>query len=173
MRNKPDLSLGNDTTIEDNDTIVLIPQPIEFISFLWNDNSINDSLLVIGKKAGIGKHEYWVEVTDNNYCSNSDTINITVISSVNIEFENPEHTAIYLYPNPTFGILNLQIKGIENGDLLLEVVSMEGRKIMVKQYKNSETVITDHLDLSLMPAGPYIIRVIYKDTEMLTTIIKI
>jgi hypothetical protein len=151
----------------------LIPQPKEFITFLWNDNSINDSLLVIGKKAGIGEHKYWVEVTDNNYCSNSDTINITVVSAVDIEFENREHTTISLYPNPTTGILNLQIKGIEYGDLILEVVSMEGRKIMIRQYKNSETIVTDELNISQMPAGPYIIRVIYKDTEMLTTIIKI
>lgn len=105
MLNKPYLSLGNDTTIEDNDTLVLVPQPKNFISFLWSDNSFNDSLLVIGKQAGIGKHDYWVKVTDNNICSNSDTINITVIAAVDIEFENPEHTAVHLFPNPTFGLL--------------------------------------------------------------------
>jgi hypothetical protein len=49
---------------------------------------------------------------------------------------------------------------------------MEGSKILIRQYKNSQIVVTDQLDISQMPAGQYIIRVTYKDTEMLITIIK-
>lgn len=173
MLDKPYLSLGNDTTIEDNDTLVLIPYPRNFTSYLWNDNSTGNNLQVIGKKAGIGLHEFWVKVTDNNNCPNSDTINVTVTASVNIEFNNSEHTVIQLYPNPTFGLLYLQIEGIEEGDLLLEIINMEGSKILIRQYKNSQTIVTDQLDISNMPAGPYIFRVIYRDTEMLTTVIKI
>jgi hypothetical protein len=173
MLNKPYLSLGNDTTIEDNDTLVLMPYPGNFTSYIWNDSSLTNSLQVIGKKAGIGTHEFWVKVTDNNNCPNSDTINVTVTASVNIEFDNSEHTAIKLFPNPTFGLLNLQIEGIEEGDLLLEIINMEGSKIFMRQYKNSQTIVTDELNISQMPAGTYIIRVTYKQTQMLRTIIKI
>jgi hypothetical protein len=43
---------------------------------------------------------------------------------------------------------------------------------MIKQYQNSKSIVTDQLNLSQMIAGPYIIRLTYKDAEISRTIIK-
>jgi hypothetical protein len=173
MYSIPIVNLGNDISLPDNDSLYLIPGQKQFASYLWNNSSIDDSLLVIGKKAGLGKHDYWVEVTDKNSCSNSDTITVNVLSSLNIDFENSEHTGINLYPNPTTGIVNLQITGIESGDLKLELFTMEGSLLLIKEYQDSRDLVKDQLNISQMVAGSYIIKVTYKNTEVSRTIIKL
>ncbi len=172
LLSKPEVSLGNDLYIENHETIVLVPQPGNYINYLWNDNSINDSLQISGKIAGAGTHEYWVKVTGANDCSNSDTISVSVSVAINIEFENLDQTSINFYPNPAIDLLNVRITGIESADLKLEIINIEGSVMLIKQYKNSKTIVTDQIDMSNFAPGPYIFRVGYKDSEISGTVIK-
>ncbi|RKX17905.1 MAG: hypothetical protein DRP35_10135, partial [Candidatus Zixiibacteriota bacterium] len=65
----PIVSLGNDTTICEGTNLAV--DAGVFVSYLWNDSSTNQILSV--NQTG----EYFVEVTNINGCSNSDTIIVT------------------------------------------------------------------------------------------------
>ncbi|RLD51709.1 MAG: hypothetical protein DRJ05_18145, partial [Bacteroidetes bacterium] len=67
--NNPQINLGNDTTLCNNDTIILRPGT-EFVSYLWQDDSENDTLTV----TQLGT--YWVTVSNYNGCTDTDSINI-------------------------------------------------------------------------------------------------
>jgi gliding motility-associated-like protein/prepilin-type processing-associated H-X9-DG protein len=65
----PDLNLGKDGNICRSDDILNAGSG--YLNYLWQDGSVQSTFEV--NKPGI----YWVTVTDSNYCSNSDTINIS------------------------------------------------------------------------------------------------
>ena len=68
---KPTIFLGNDTNICKGKTLKL-DAGSSFISYLWQNNSVQQSILV--DTTGL----YWVKVTDKNECSNRDSINVRV-----------------------------------------------------------------------------------------------
>lgn len=68
-----DIDLGNDTTACSGSVILLDPG-FGFISFLWNDGSMNQ--FYSAGQPGL----YWVEVIDNNFCPAFDTIAIDFVS---------------------------------------------------------------------------------------------
>jgi hypothetical protein len=168
----PHISLGEDITIHSNDSILLIPQPKGFSKYLWNDSSLNENLLVKGKNFGEGIHPFWVLVTDQNNCSNSDTVNMMILSPNYINLNNADNTTITIYPNPTDRFLTLKIENIVSGDLTIELINMKGVMALVKKYNSNAKIITDQLDLSHLAAGSYILRIIYGDIVKSTTIIK-
>jgi hypothetical protein len=172
MNRKPFVTLGNDTIIEEEDTIVLVPKPNMFSSWRWNNNSINDSLRIISKKDSTGLFTYWVKVTDNKGCTNSDTVIVKVIPATGIDIIEQGQIKVSLYPNPTVDKLNLKIESPAFDDIKLELLSIEGLTIKVKDYKNPKNVITDQLDMSKMAVGPYILKITYKNSEIIRTIIK-
>ena len=67
----PKVYLGNDTTICDGETIELDALNIGF-DHEWNNGETTQSILV--NESG----EYWVKVTDNIGCLNTDTLNLLV-----------------------------------------------------------------------------------------------
>ena len=73
----PVVDLGNNITISPEDIIVLDAGE-GFVSYLWNDNSTNQTLTVDGSVLGEGIFTYFVEVTDENGCTGSDTIVVTI-----------------------------------------------------------------------------------------------
>lgn len=86
--NIPDVFLGNDTTLCPGETLNLYELDDESLSFLWQDNSTDTSFMV--SEAGT----YWLEVSNENCCSNSDTIEVEyIIIDVSLTVDNPTITA--------------------------------------------------------------------------------
>lgn len=75
------LSLGNDHTICQGDSVLVAPNNI-FSTYLWHNNSTLNHFWA--KEAGL----VHVTVTDNNNCSNSDTININIVEVPAISLGN-------------------------------------------------------------------------------------
>lgn len=69
----PEIWLGNDTTVCDYTPFVLNVSQ-SFSSQLWNTNAATEQILVDSSGT------YWVQVTDDYGCSNTDSININVLS---------------------------------------------------------------------------------------------
>jgi hypothetical protein len=72
----PSINLGNDTTICAADNISL-GVPSSFSSVLWSDNSTSNTVFA-------NAATWWVQVTDSNACSGSDTIVISSLPVVNV-----------------------------------------------------------------------------------------
>lgn len=68
----PNVNLGNDITICQNDSIVLIAQGGG--SYNWSNGATNDTLIITPS----GNSTYSVTVTDSNGCSAIDAVNISV-----------------------------------------------------------------------------------------------
>jgi len=70
-------------------------------------------------------------------------------------------STIHIYPNPTKGLLRVEITGYgENNPVSLQVYDMNGRALM----QESNVVSSTTIDLSSQPAGVYILRLV-SDTE--------
>ncbi|MGD9492276.1 MAG: choice-of-anchor J domain-containing protein [Bacteroidales bacterium] len=65
------------------------------------------------------------------------TVTVTVLSSI----ENAEYSVSY-YPNPATNMLNLDLSELPTGDYRLELLNMQGQKVMDKILVNDGNVIS-------------------------------
>ena len=152
----PVIDLGNDTTIT-TDYIIFLDAGAGFASYLWSNDSITQTIEIDGSEVGTGIYNYSVTVTDDNTCSNSDTIEITVESGSGIDNLSLK-PLIKLYPNPTTGIINIIIEGYSEQNLTIEVLNITGELVYSKQLKNMKVKTIEKIDLSDQPKGIYIIK---------------
>ncbi|NPA67545.1 MAG: T9SS type A sorting domain-containing protein [Chlorobi bacterium] len=160
----PEVNLGNDTSITVNDTLVLYAGE-GFASYIWNDNSEEDTLTVIGSDFGIGNYDFSVTVADLNSCENSDTINITIQQGVNIEHFNDSQ--INIYPNPSQGIYF--IGGIDALDIkTVKIFDLNGK--IIQELNPSNEIIK--IDLRNEPSGVYFIKISKKYNDIFIKAVK-
>ncbi|MDI6832879.1 MAG: T9SS type A sorting domain-containing protein [Bacteroidales bacterium] len=160
----PYINLGNDTTINISDTIN-INAGSGFNSYLWNNGS-TDSLITVYGSIGQGIYTYYVNVTDTNGCSNSDTIIITITTEDGyIELNNT--IKVNIYPNPVQDKLNIEINGLIDNDLSIEFFDINGEKLLNKNFNNNSDVIYETIDLSNYANGVYFI--IIKSNNLIKT----
>ena len=100
---------------------------------------------------GAGSYPVVYTFTDGNGCSGTSTVTITVSACVGI-VENT-NTAFTLYPNPSTGILNLNLP--QDGSTV-QVFDVLGNEVSVQKYNNAGTV---QVDLSSQPQGVYFVQV--------------
>lgn len=107
---------------------------------------------------------YWVEVTDANGCSASDTINVTFTAGIS----DLKPTGIKLYPNPVSDYLTIELSDLS--DLLtMEIRDMNGRLIFNMLLEHA----IHKIDMSNLLSGEYFI--LFKSEsgkEFVTPIIK-
>lgn len=65
---------------------------------------------------------------------------------------------INLYPNPTKGILNLEIENMDMENLSIEIVNIEGQVLYFKQFKNAGQ-FDNTIDVSNFAEGLYFVKV--------------
>ncbi len=86
-----------------------------------------------------------------------DNVNVDNFMQVGIS----EHNAIPsigVYPNPSKGIFNLDLKNIQGTNVIVKVLDASGREVRKEQLKNSSHIQTT-LDLNSHPAGIYYLQV--------------
>jgi len=173
---------ANGCSNTDDVTVTINPLPIEpvltldsvFISSSYatgnqwylNGNPLlgetNDTVnyVTIGQNGG-----YTVEYTDGNGCSVfSDASNVIIIFDVSVE--EMEDMAVRIYPNPTNGLLNIELE--EGIDQML-IVSMSGTVIQIENNLNTGMNIFDLNDLA---SGTYVLQFIKGDEVFTKRIIK-
>ncbi len=160
----PVVNLGNDTTITVNDTL-LLDAGAGFVSYLWNDGSSEQTLLLEGSNLGAGNYEFWVKVEDNNTCENSDTVNVNIESGVSVN--SIEEEKIKVYPNPSKDIFNIEFINTEN--IVKLTVSDINGKIIQEIKPVSELV---KINLQNNPAGIYFVRIVSNSGDKYIKILK-
>ncbi len=118
----PEVNLGDDVSITTEEEYTLDAGE-GFASYLWSDNSSEQTLRVNGSETGTGIFEYWVLVEDVNTCENSDTIIVTVKDAIGIN--NLDLLNIIIAPNPSngnFRILNAAGTRIEICDISGKII---------------------------------------------------
>ena len=102
-----------------------------------------------------------VTATDSAGVSVEDTFNITIEISNSIpNLRNPD---IFIYPNPTSGILNISLGDYDQSEALVEISRSDGAIIFTSTF-----IEKMEADLAGMPKGLYFIR-ITKEDELMTS----
>lgn len=136
-------------------------------SFDWNNDGIGDNDdpedLVLASP-----NTYSVIVTDANGCNAffSDSI---VLGGYPTSIIHVDGLEVSLFPNPTNGLVNVVYQPLNNEDMLLEILDIQGRLIQSKRLTQEGMV---QFDLSHLPDGTYLARFSQQDLIKDITIIK-
>ena len=68
--------------------------------------------------------------------------------------------SVVIYPNPSEGKVNINLKGISGNSVKIDIRNMEGQTILFKTYFLTESEFHKTLDLSTIPKGMYLVSVI-------------
>jgi hypothetical protein len=165
----PEISLGKDTSIFQDENIILIPQAAN-CTYLWNDGCEDPALEVRGIDMDPGIHDISVLVTDSNTCENSDTIRIQVlqVTGTTATETNP---VVQFYPNPTTGILYAKFQNNRNEDILLMLLDQKGSLIKIeKSFVGAGGNILP-FDISYLVPGIYTLKIITSRAQFIDKIL--
>jgi len=151
----PDFDLGNDTIISTNDTL-LLDAGSGYSSYEWNDSLNNQTLEVIGEFVGVGEHEYWILVTDNEGCYITDSLTIEVVY-YNISSKINSHDFVKVYPNPTNNLIKVEFKNYQELEVGIKIHSING-KILYDNLLNKKHIL-EQIDISNLSSGIYFLTI--------------
>jgi hypothetical protein len=145
----PVVDLGNDTSICSNIPWNLLLDPGVSGSNLWSDGQAGNFLGVSGAFG-----TYWVEVTDNNGCTGTDTITISEKDCSSVGIEKNKTPDFRLYPNPANNIIY-----IEGSFTILScrIYSIQGQ--LIKQ-ENLLNINDPSIQIAGLENGIYIVDII-------------
>jgi hypothetical protein len=147
-----------------------ISAPVGYASYLWSNGSTAPSIMV-GDGLDTLTYSYSVKVADENGCENSDTILVHVMAPTEI-IEISSNTRIEIYPNPTQGMLYLQIQNEGGEDIEVKINDIAGNQIFSENYKNKLNNFNEKIDLSNYPEGNYILTIGQGQSKINKTIIR-
>ena len=163
----PVVNLGKDTSICKGQNIIVNAGTGSGYTYLWSNGATTSSLTVdttLANNSGLASIS--VTVKDSHGCSNNGTINITFVVCTGID-EYGNGASIAAYPNPSNGMINIAVNGL-NSNAELTVFTLQGKAIISKTITNNS--ITS-LDLTYLPKGAYIVRVNNEKTNIISKLI--
>ena len=112
-----------------------------------------------------------VTCTPSNSCGNGTASTLAVVpSGVGInEFNESDH--IFVFPNPTNGIVAITFKGIDN-NITLKLQNIQGSLVYTNNFDAVSDNFTKTLDLSKYPNGMYYLQVISNGKTFVQKIVK-
>ena len=122
--------------------------------------------------AGVGVHTITYAFLTPEGCGGSATKTIEVTNSVGIN-SNSSIVGFSVTPNPTKGVVKLNIEGLVNSNLMVTVIDQLGRVVWTANYDDNSKHINKDLDLGSLPKGAYFIKADFgNSTEMKKLIIE-
>lgn len=139
------VNLGLDTTVCDSISFVLDAGTAD--SYVWSDASTNQTLTVPSTGT------YSVTITDANGCTSNDEVDVTYIDCT-AGIQELDAIQFSLYPNPSNGIVTLNINGSMNEAVNVSVIDFKGQAVQNHKFNNGNNV----LDLSDLATGTYFVK---------------
>jgi hypothetical protein len=144
-----------------NDTICLSHVAIldagVWSSYAWSTGATSQTIQVVGSVLGVGTHPFSVTVTDANGCDGTASFTLIVDPCTGID-ETSNELSINVYPNPTEGMISLNIQGLDS-DFSLKVLNIQGQVVMSEFVANRSNSYLRTLDLSNLTNGVYFLEV--------------
>lgn len=152
----PIVSIGNDTTICD-DEILVLDAGSGYINYEWSTGDLTQTTSIDGSVVGLGYHNYSVTVTSPEGCDGVGDINIDVQNCSNID----EHgnIGLFVYPNPANDQLNIHFYSAESS-ILIELYDVQGKCILREKQELVSAGNELALDLSNLKSGIYNVRIV-------------
>ncbi len=150
-----------DYTYEKNDLTVTFTNTSENAdTYIWDfgDDITSTAINPVRTYLNYGSYQVELSAISNNCGSNieSKTINVSITSVDNIDSEE----YVKVIPNPSDGIITLEIRNSITGDVMIELIRSDGLVVYKKEFNKSGGVLKETIDLSNNPDGVYILRII-------------
>ena len=149
----PVVTIGADTTFC-GDIVWMLNAGNEGSQFMWSTGETTQTIELDTVGFGYGEREVFVDVTNENGCMSSDTINIEFVNCTAIE-ELINAVDVTVYPNPSNGVYQLKLNSKESITVDIMVFSSNGQLVYKKADANllGEQVIK--IDISNYAKGVY------------------
>jgi hypothetical protein len=159
---RPVFSLGRDTTITTFDTLLLVSNQ-QFSSYLWSDDSQNDSLVFLAAGYGVGIHGIWLEAGYESGCYSADTILVTVVEGpggiVDLKGANG-----FIYPLPFRNEIILENKSAFIGQVEITIINGSGKLVFAESFHGIDQKHV--ISMPDLPEGIYFLTVYYKSQQL-------
>ncbi len=134
---------------------------------IWNDLQDSCTTLIEGNQLGVGTHYYYFAANDSLGCTQQDTILVVVDDSL----EMGKFNLYQLYPNPSRNIIYLELKNPDNKPLLIEIFTINGEKIFLRELNNYNPLSTETINVSNFYEGIYVLKMTKENTTQITKFI--
>lgn len=152
----PIVDLGTDTTICQGDSI-LLSAGNGFVFYEWNTGSTESEIYV--DSSGL----YIVELSNEHFCFNLDSVFVSVEVCVNIKEEILAQN-IKLYPNPTSGSVTIESANFALQIKKVFVFSNSGQQI---HFENIASESKFEIDLHGLSKGVYIVQMHFIEGDVI------
>ncbi len=154
----PQVDLGKDTSVCANKTVLLSATTPNAASYLWlPSNQTTPTIHVDSTGTGLHTRLFKVMVTDNNGCTGKDSVSVSfkVCGGIN------EMTGVSLniYPNPSGGLVTLEIRSEKPEKLMITVMNASGEPVFSVTDVRVTGLTREKIDAGILPQGAYIVRI--------------
>ncbi len=152
----PEFSLGSDTVVSVFDQ-VLLKAPNQYPKRQWSDFSTDLTMLARSSANTSEIQEIWLQVTDSDGCSNSDTIQVEFVQTLNLMLSGKE--VISFYPNPVTDKLYWFIETESEGRLTVEMTDNTGKLVYQQDIPMYYSGELQAIDMQHMQPGIYLLSI--------------
>lgn len=149
----PIIFLGNDTMIASGSSLVLDAGP-GYATYAWSTGASTQTITV--NSTGT----YSVLALDNNGCTATDEIHVTVIVGLQSVFSE---TGIKVFPNPANHYIVVERNRTTAEKLLMEIRDVQGRLVLSDEMVCPAGLYREEINISQLNAGHYVLTL--KTTE--------
>ena len=150
--------------------------PVLTISVTMEDGStlpdfaeyINDTLTVTPFRENMGCYEIMVTATDSSGATATDQFQLCVLDWITGTDEFVNLAKAQLYPNPTEGMVTLEISGNHSSEVEVVVMNILGKEVLKKDFHTTELL---QIDMSEHVSGMYIVKLIVDGNEIVKKLI--
>ena len=156
IHSPPEIDLGNDTTIQTDQIVILGPFESEN-SYSWSDGSEKPYLVFHGSNHEPGSYKIILIVSDPNGCADSDSTMINVIPFTGTG-SSKDNLLIHIYPNPANGIIRLDPIGWNGADILVRIYNQNGIEYKIFEFESILPGDPLYMDVSDLRPGVYYLQ---------------
>lgn len=164
----PIVELGSDTTLCAGTTITLDAGNAGS-AYLWSNLETTQSILIDTVGYGYGTQDIYVDVTNTSGCNNIGEISLEFVDCTGIN--ELSDVDIKVYPNPTSGIITMDLTSESNKPVVIRITNVSGKVI---QEINDIVISGSHtqkVDLSDYSDGIYTLTIVKEGSYKSSTIV--
>ncbi len=158
FREIPVVDLGGDEIVCVNHEFT-IDAGAGFASYLWNTGATTQSITIDSNTFDVGHNLIKVEVYNDANCNAMDSMILVVDPCTGIKMPELSNANINIYPNPSTGLFQIDVDGLENEEYNLDIYNSVGAVVYSdKVSNNGNSKQTWKLDFSTYAKGVYYVR---------------
>ncbi len=171
VNENPVVSAGNDTTyLNTIQILTCYGEASNYLSLLWTtsgDGTFWKDTVAMNyyypgpNDLSSGQVTLTLSATPRPTCPDivTDDVNITFVPFLDIPEARAEAFSMLLMPNPTSGLVTINLQGLHGFETTVSIATMQGKFIHREMIGTGQHSATKRIDLSGYPAGIYLVKI--------------